>query len=412
MAAIKASQLGLNTVCIEKRGALGGTCLNVGCIPSKALLNISHKIHEANHDFKSFGIETGPVNINWAQTQKNKDGIVSSLTKGIEGLFKKNKVTYIKGEGRFLDTNTIEVISADGSKESVKADKIIIATGSDANAFPGLPFDEKVIISSTGALSLPKIPKELIVVGGGVIGLELGSVYQRMGTKVTVIEYLDEICPTLDAEIAKSFNKILTKQGIKIMTSHKVVSGKNHGTHGEITIEPVKGGDQVTLSADHILISTGRKPHTSNLNLDKAGVKMDNKGRVDVDDHLRTNVPNIYAIGDVVRGAMLAHKAEDEGVFVAEHISGKPCHINYNAIPGVIYTYPEVASVGATEEELKAKGTRFVIQESNTTRASSLSWPTLEPRLSLTPTAWSRFWLTRRPTGCWEPTSSAPALER
>jgi dihydrolipoamide dehydrogenase len=234
--------------------------------------------------------------------------------------------------------------------------KTVIATGSEANEFPGLPFDEKVIISSTGALSLPHIPSSLIVVGGGVIGLELGSVYQRLGAKVTVVEYFDEICSMLDLEVAKALHKILTKQGMTIMTAQKVLSGKNNGNNGEITIEPVKGGEKKVLQADHILIATGRRPNTTNLCIDKVGVKMDEKGRVNVDDHLKTNIPNIWAIGDVVKGPMLAHKAEEEGIFVAEQIAGKPCHINYNAIPSVIYTYPEVASVGYSEEQLKKNG--------------------------------------------------------
>jgi dihydrolipoamide dehydrogenase len=247
------------------------------------------------------------------------------------------------------------VTGIDGKNETITAKKTIIATGSEPTAFPGLTYDEKIIISSTGALSLPAVPKDLIVIGGGVIGLEMASVYQRFGTNVIVVEYLDEIVPSLDKEIAKAFNKILTKQGIKILTSHKVLSGKNHGTYGEVTIEPVKGGDKQVLKADHILVATGRKPHTEKLGLDRAGVKVDEKGRVIVNDHLETNISNIYAIGDVVRGAMLAHKAEEEGIFVAESVAGKHPHINYNAIPGVIYTYPEVASVGYTEEELKAK---------------------------------------------------------
>jgi dihydrolipoamide dehydrogenase len=245
-----------------------------------------------------------------------------------------------------------------------------------------------------------------VVIGGGVIGLEMASVYQRFGTKVIVVEYLDEIVPSLDKEIAKTFNKILTKQGIKILTSHKVVGGKNHGTYGEVTIEPVKGGERQVLKADHILVSTGRKPHTDKLGLDRAGIKVDEKGRVIVNDHLETNVPGILAIGDVVRGAMLAHKAEEEGIFAAEYLAGKHPHINYNAIPGVIYTHPEVASVGYTEEELKAKSNPPSMQTSSTTRESSPSSPTPAQRPSPTPTAWSRFWPKRRPISYWEPTSS------
>lgn len=249
----------------------------------------------------------------------------------------------------------------DGSKETITTKNTIIATGSDSTSFPGLPFDEKIIISSTGALSLPKVPKDLVVIGGGVIGLEMASVYQRMGTNVTVVEFLDEIVPSLDKEVAKAFNKVLTKQGIKILTATKVVSGKNLGTHAEVTIQPVKGGDSQVLKADHVLVATGRKPFTEGLGLDKAGVKVDEKGRVIINDNLETNVPGILAIGDVVRGAMLAHKAEEEGIFAAEKLAGKHPHINYLAIPGVIYTYPEVASVGYTEEELKAKSNSFDI---------------------------------------------------
>lgn len=361
MAAIKSAQLGFNTVCIEKRGSLGGTCLNVGCIPSKALLNISHKYHELNHDFKNFGINVTGATVDWDQTQKTKTNIVTSLTKGIEGLFRKNKVTYLKGTGSFVDSKSIQVNGLDGNNETITAKNTIIATGSDATSFPGLPFDEKIIISSTGALSLPKVPKDLVVIGGGVIGLEMASVYQRLGTNVTVVEFLDEIVPSLDKEVAKAFNKVLTKQGIKIMTATKVVSGKNLGTHAEVTIQPVKGGDTQVLKADHVLVATGRRPYTEGLALDKAGVKVDNKGMVIVNDNLETNVPGILAIGDVVRGAMLAHKAEEEGIFAAEKLAGKHPHINYLAIPGVIYTYPEVASVGYTEEELKAKSIIFVI---------------------------------------------------
>jgi dihydrolipoamide dehydrogenase len=297
------------------------------------------------------------------------------------------------------------VTGLDGKNETISAKKSIIATGSEATAFPGLTFDEKIIVSSTGALSFPAVPKDLIVIGGGVIGLEMASIYQRFGTNVVVIEYLDEIVPALDKEIARNFNKILTKQGIKILTSHKVVSGKNHGTYGEVTIEPVKGGERQVLKADHILVATGRRPHTDKLGLDRAGVKVDEKGRVIVNDHLETNVPGILAIGDVVRGAMLAHKAEEEGIFAAEYLAGRPAHINYNAIPGVIYTYPEVASVGYTEEELIAKSNTFTMQKSSTTRVFSPSWPTPAPRPSPTPTEWSRSWPKRRPISCWEPIS-------
>ena len=274
-----------------------------------------------------------------------------------------------------------EVTDLDGKVETITVKNTIIATGSEPTPFPNLPFDEKIIISSTGALALPKIPKDLIVIGGGVIGLEMASVYQRFGSQVTVVEFMDEIVPSLDKEVAKTFHKLLKKQGIKILTSHKVLGGKNLGDHAEITIQPVKGGDEIVLKGDHVLVATGRRPYTSKLAVEKAGVKMDDRGRVIVNDSLETNVENIHAIGDVVRGAMLAHKAEEEGIFVAEKIAGKQPHINYLAIPGVIYTYPEVASVGYTEEELKAKSSKLFIQTSNTPRESSPSWPTPELKL-------------------------------
>jgi dihydrolipoamide dehydrogenase len=279
------------------------------------------------------------------------------------------------------------VTGSDQTTETIQAAKSVIATGSEANPFPGLPFDEKVVISSTGALSLPSVPSSMIVVGGGVIGLELGSVYQRLGTKVTVVEYLEEICTSLDLEVAKTLHKILERQGITILTSHKVVSGTNNGKTGQIIVEALKSGEKQTLTADHILIATGRRPNTENLHVEAAGVKLDEKGRVAVDDQLRTNVANIWAIGDVVRGPMLAHKAEEEGIFVAEQIAGRPCHINYHALPAIIYTYPEVATVGHSEEELKKNGTRTPTQESNTQRDPSPSSPTRAPKPSPTPTA-------------------------
>ncbi|KAM3146842.1 dihydrolipoamide dehydrogenase precursor [Paramecium bursaria] len=359
VAAIKAAQLGLKTACIEKRGTLGGTCLNVGCIPSKALLNISHKYEDAHKNFKGMGIKLDNLSIDWDQTQKKKNDIVGSLTKGIEGLFAKNKVTYYKGSGRFLNKNEIQVEKADGSKETVQSKNTIIATGSEPSPFPGLDFDEKIIISSTGALALQKVPKKLLVIGGGVIGVEMASVYQRLGTEVTVVEFLDNICGNIDLEISKSFQKILTKQGIKFLLSHKVISGKNLGTSAQLTIEPVKGGDKITLEADHVLVSTGRRPFTQNLGAKEIGVEIDNKGRIVTKGHFKTSVEGVYAIGDVIDGPMLAHKAEEEGIALAEQLAGKVGHVNYDAIPGVIYTHPEVATVGKSEEELKKLGIQY-----------------------------------------------------
>ncbi|CAD8128596.1 unnamed protein product [Paramecium sonneborni] len=359
VAAIKAAQLGLKTACVEKRGTLGGTCLNVGCIPSKALLNISHKYEDAHKNFKGLGIKVDNLGVDWAQVQKKKGDIVGSLTKGIEGLFAKNKVSYYKGWGKFASKNEIAIDLNDGKKETITTKNTLIATGSEPTPFPGLEFDEKIIISSTGALSLQQIPKKMIVIGGGVIGVEMASVYQRLGTEVTVVEYLDNICGAIDLEISKAFQKILIKQGIKFLIGHKVLGGKNLGNGAEVTIEPVKGGDKITLTADHVLVSTGRRPYTQGLNAESIGVKLDNRGRIQIGHNFTTGVDGVYAIGDVVEGPMLAHKAEEEGIAVAEILSGKVGHVNYDAIPGVIYTSPEVATVGKTEEELKKAGVQY-----------------------------------------------------
>lgn len=353
--AIKAGQLGLKTACIEKRGSLGGTCLNVGCIPSKVLLNISHKYEDIHHLFPGFGISVKNVSVNWGKTIKKKDSIVTSLTKGVESLFRKYKVDYIKGSASFENANTIKVEGLDGKVKTVTAKNIMIASGSDAAPFPGLPFDEKVIISSTGALSLKEIPKKMIVIGGGVIGLELGSVYKRMGSEVTVVEYQNTILPGTDLEIAKELTKWLKKQGMKILTGHKVLNGKNLGNSAEIQIQPVKGGDVQSISADVVLVSIGRRPYTEGLALDKVGVEIDNKGRVKIDKKFTTNVPNVFAIGDVVEGPMLAHKAEEEGIACVENLIGQHGHVNYGNIPSVIYTNPEVGCTGKTEEQLKAE---------------------------------------------------------
>lgn len=361
VAAIKGGQKGLKTVCIEKRGTLGGTCLNVGCIPSKALLNATHKFHEAQHSFKDLGIIAKDVTIDFAQLMKQKEKSVTGLTSGIEFLFKKNKVDYVKGWGKFASPNEIEVDLTQGGKETIKAKNIIIATGSEPSPLPGnvIPIDEKYVVSSTGALSLSQIPKKLVVIGGGVIGLEMGSVYSRLGTQVTVVEYMDRICPSMDTEITVAFKKMLEKQGIKFLMKTKVVGGAGGPSGCRVEIEPAEGGARTTLESDIILVSTGRRAFTGGLQLEKAGLVADKRGMVEVDDHLQTKVPGIWAIGDVVRGAMLAHKAEEEGIAAVENIVGEAGHVNYNCIPGVIYTHPEVAAVGKTEEELKAAGVKY-----------------------------------------------------
>jgi dihydrolipoamide dehydrogenase len=363
VAAIKAGQRGLKTVCIEKRGALGGTCLNVGCIPSKALLNATHKLHEAQHNFKDYGIITGPVSVDFAQLMKSKETAVTGLTGGIEFLFKKNKVDYLKGWGKFADKNTIDIDLNDGKKEQIKVKNVIIATGSEPNELPastGLKFDEQYVVSSTGALSLKSIPKRMCVVGGGVIGLEMGSVYQRLGTEVTVIQHTDRICPFLDVEVGKAFQNSLKKQGLKFMFNTKVSGGVNNKEKGVvINLEDVKTGAQSKLDVDIALISIGRHAFTGGLQLEKAGLKTNERGVIEINKHWQTTVPHIYAIGDVVPGPMLAHKSEEEGIAAVEHILGEGGHVNYDTIPAVIYTYPEVASVGKTEEELKAAGVNY-----------------------------------------------------
>lgn len=359
VAAIKAGQLGLKTVCVEKRGALGGTCLNVGCIPSKALLNISHKYEDATKHFKDVGIEVSGVNLNFDKMMKKKEEIVKGLTGGIEYLFKKNKVDYVKGTGTFKDKNTLVAKTLDGKEETISAKNFMIATGSEVIKLPFLPLDEEVFVSSTGALSLKKVPENLVVIGAGVIGTELGSVYSRLGSKVTVIEFGDRVCPFLDSEVSKHFQKSLEKQGLKFKLGTKVTGGKRNGNSAEITFEPVKGGAAETMKADVILISTGRRPNTDNLGAQDLGIKLDKIGRVETNDHFQTSIPNIYAIGDVIAGPMLAHKAEEEGIACVEMIAGKGGHVNYNAIPNVIYTHPEVASVGKSEEELKKDGVEY-----------------------------------------------------
>jgi len=360
VAAIKAGQLGLKTVCVEKRGALGGTCLNVGCIPSKALLNISHKYEDANKHFKDLGLVVeGGVKVDFAKVMSKKEEIVKGLTGGIEYLFKKNKVDYVKGWGTFKDANTIVAKTAEGKEETISAKNIMIATGSEVIKLPFLPLDEEVFVSSTGALSLKKIPEHLIVIGAGVIGTELGSVYKRLGSKVTVIEYGDRVAPFLDVEVSKAFQKSLEKQGLVFKLGTKVTGGKRTGNSAEVVMEAVKGGSQETLKADVVLVCTGRRPNTDNLGAQDLGLKMDKIGRIEINNHFQTNIPNIYAIGDVVTGPMLAHKAEEEGIACVEMLAGKGGHVNYEAIPNVIYTHPEVASVGRSEEELKRDGVEY-----------------------------------------------------
>ena len=356
--AIRLSQLGLKTACIEFRGSLGGTCLNIGCIPSKNLLNFSENFHKAKN-FTNIGIEVGEVKLNLSKMMKNKDKAVADLTKGIEFLFKKNKVTYFKGKGSFKSSNEISIL-ADNKETVIQTDKTIISTGSEPVSIPGIDFDEEKILSSTGALSISKLPKKMIIVGGGYIGLEMGSVWSRLGTQVEVVEYLDHITPGMDKEISKEFEKILKKQGIKFHLNTKVEKiNKNKNGVSINTLD--KSNKKNTIEADVVLISVGRRPFTKYLNLEKIGVQTDKKGMVKVNKSFETNIKNIYAIGDVIDGPMLAHKAEEEGIAVAEIIAGQSGHVNYDVIPGVIYTSPEVAYVGKTEEQLKVNKTNYKV---------------------------------------------------
>ena len=355
--AIRLSQLGLKTACVESRGSLGGTCLNIGCIPSKSLLNMSESFHKAKN-FSNIGIETGEIKLNLEKMMSNKESSVATLTKGVEFLFKKNKVTYIKGVGSFNEKNEI-LVKNDKSEIKIKTDKTIISTGSEPLSLPGIDFDEKKILSSTGALNISKLPKKMVVVGGGYIGLEMGSVWSRLGTEVHVIEYLDHITPGLDKEISNEFMKILKKQNIKFELNTKVekISKNDQG----VIIETSNKDAKNKIEADVVLISVGRKPYTDKLNLEKIGVNLDKKGKITVNKNFETNVKNVYAIGDVIDGPMLAHKAEEEGIAVAELIAGQSGHVNYDIIPGVIYTSPEVAYVGKNEEELKEKKVNYKV---------------------------------------------------
>jgi dihydrolipoamide dehydrogenase len=356
VSALRCAQLGLKTALIEKYNTLGGTCLNVGCIPSKALLDSSEHFHNAQHNFTDHGIEISGLKANLAQMIARKNEVVSQTCAGVKFLMDKNKVTVYHGLGSFVDANTIQISGEQNTQITGK--NIIIATGSKPNYFPGMEPDKKRIITSTEALNMTEIPKKMLVIGGGVIGLELGSVYARLGATVEVIEFAPSILPTMDAGVGKEFTKILKKEGFKFHLEHKVLGVKNKGKHVELTAENKKG-EVVTLEADYCLVAVGRKPYTEGLGLEKAGVHMNQRGQIEVNDLLQTNQAHIYAIGDVVRGAMLAHKAEEEGVFVAEKIAGQHPHINYNLIPGVVYTWPEIAAVGKTEEELKAAGISY-----------------------------------------------------
>ena len=349
--AIRLAQLGLKTACIDSRGTLGGTCLNIGCIPSKSLLNLSEKFHEAKN-FSNLGIEVSDVKLNLQKMMQNKEKAVSVLTKGVEFLFKKNKITYFKGVGSFKSTNKISILDSKKVENIIETEKTIISTGSEPLALPKVDFDEKTIVSSTGALSLKTVPKKMLVVGGGYIGLEMGSVWSRLGTEVHVVEFLDHITPGMDKEISKEFLKILQKQGIKFHLEVKVENIRKK-TKGVVVTTSNKEGKKLDFDCDVVLIAVGRKPNTKNLNLEKIGINLDSKKRIKVDKKYQTNIKNIFAIGDVIEGPMLAHKAEEEGISVAETIAGQAGHVNYDVIPGVVYTTPEVATVGKTEEQLK-----------------------------------------------------------
>jgi dihydrolipoamide dehydrogenase len=354
--AIRAAQLGLNVACVEKRATLGGTCLNIGCIPSKALLQSSEEFHHAAHALKDHGVLVDSVKLDLGRMQARKDEVVSANTKGVEFLFRKNKVTWLKGTGRIVGPGKVDV---NGTIYDAK--HIVIATGSESVPLAGVDVDEKQIVTSTGGLELDSVPGHLVVIGGGYIGLELGSVWRRLGAQVTVVEFLDRIVPTMDGEIAKAFERILTRQGIKFRLGMQVTGARKGNDGVTLTIEPAKGGNAEELKADIVLLSIGRRPFTDGVGLADAGVTLDERGRVKTDEHYATNVPGIYAIGDAIAGPMLAHKAEEEGVALAERLAGQAGHVNYSAIPGVVYTWPEVAAVGQTEEELKAAGVAYKV---------------------------------------------------
>ena len=356
VAAIRAAQLGFKTACIESRGSLGGTCLNIGCIPSKALLQSSEKFTEAGHAFAEHGVKVGDISLDLGAMMSRKDKVVTTLTRGVEFLFRKNKIDWLKGKARIATPGRIVLTGSDGGAHEIEANSIIIATGSDSTRLPGIDIDEKRIVSSTGALSLDRVPKRLVVVGGGYIGLELGSVWQRLGARVTVVEVLDHIVPNMDRELGSALQRVLARSGIEFKLSTKLagISERQDGLVLEL-----EGTERQTLAADVVLVSVGRRPYTDGLGLEEVGVARDQGGRIIVDDGFATNVSGIYAIGDVIPGPMLAHKAEEEGIALVERLAGQKSHVDYDAVPAVIYTWPEVASVGNTEEELKAAGVSY-----------------------------------------------------
>ncbi len=356
VSAIRAAQLGLKTACVEGRETLGGTCLNVGCIPSKALLHATHQLHEAEHNFAKMGLKGKSPSVDWKQMLSYKDDVIGQNTKGIEFLFKKNKVDWIKGWATIPEAGKVKV-----GDEVHEAKNIIIASGSEVATLPGVEIDEEIVVSSTGALSLPKTPKKMVVIGAGVIGLELGSVYKRLGAEVTVVEYMDAITPGQDAEVARTFQKLLQKQGLEFVLGAAVQGVETSKSKAKVTYKLKKDDSEHTLDADVVLVATGRKPFTDGLGLADLGVEMTERGQIKTNAQWQTNVPGIYAIGDVITGPMLAHKAEDEGMAAAEVIAGKHGHVNYGVIPGVIYTHPEVGSVGATEEQLKSEGRAYKV---------------------------------------------------
>ncbi len=363
--AIRAAQLGLKVAVIEKRETFGGTCLNVGCIPSKALLHVSERFAEAAHAFSGMGIGCGKPKIDVERMQAYKDGVVEANVKGIQFLFKKNKVATFTGPGRILAPGRVQVTPSDGAPVELAAEAIVIATGSEVATLPGVDIDEKTVLSSTGALALPKVPKSLAVIGAGVIGLELGSVWRRLGAEVTVIEYLDRILPGMDAEVAKVMQRELKKQGFAFRLGTKVTALKAAKTTATLTLEPASGGEAETLKAEKVLVAVGRRPFTQGLGLEDIGLETDERGRIPVDENFQTKVPGIYAIGDVIPGPMLAHKAEEEGVAVAEILAGLPGEVNHEVIPAVVYTTPEAASVGRTEEQLKEAGIDYAVGKFN-----------------------------------------------
>jgi len=359
--AIRLAQLGFNVACVESRGTLGGTCLNIGCIPSKSLLNSSEYYHKAKNEFNSLGIEAKDIKLNLSKMMNNKNKSVSILTKGIEFLFKKNKVTYIKGKGSITSKNVITVLDSSNNKTSYNSANIIISTGSTPSSLPGIELDEKTVVSSNGALSFNSVPEKLIIIGGGYIGLEMGSIWKRLGSKVTVVEFLDNIIPGMDLDISNEFLKILKKQGIDFNLNSKVNSVDLVKDKAIVNFTNNKTKEKKMLEADKVLIAVGRKPYTDGLNLKKIGIKTDSQGKIKIDKKFRTSVNNIFAIGDVIAGPMLAHKAEEEGIAVAEIIAGQAGHVNYDVIPGVIYTFPEVATVGKTEQQLIKDRVKFKI---------------------------------------------------